>query len=66
MHKLVGCHGYSRVDFLMDKSYNIFALEINTLPGLTDTSLLPKATMGIGMSYGDTICEIINLSYQNI
>ena len=42
----------------------IFALEINTLPGLTDTSLLPKATMSIGMSYRETICKIIDLSYK--
>ena len=64
LHKLVGCNSYSRVDFLMDKNSNIFALEINTLPGLTDTSLLPKATMNIGMSYQDTIYKIIDLSYK--
>ena len=64
LHKLVGCKSYSRVDFLMDKDANIFALEINTLPGLTDTSLLPKATMSIGMSYRETICKIIDLSYK--
>ena len=62
LHKLVGCHSYSRVDFLMDIKSNIFALEINALPGLTNTSLLPKATMGVGMSYLDTIQKIIELS----
>jgi len=64
LHKLVGCDSYSRVDFLMDKDSNIFVLEINTLPGLTDTSLLPKATMGIGMSYRQTIHKIIDSSYK--
>ena len=64
LHKLVGCDSYSRVDFLMDKNSNIFALEINTLPGLTDTSLLPKATKSIGMSYRETIYKIIDLSYK--
>jgi len=65
LHKIVGCDSYSRVDFLMNKDSNIFVLEINTLPGLTDTSLLPKATMNIGMSYKEMIHKIINLSYKS-
>ncbi|MBI45095.1 MAG: D-alanine--D-alanine ligase [Candidatus Marinimicrobia bacterium] len=64
LHKMIGCHAYSRVDFLMDEQCNIFTLEINTLPGLTDTSLLPKATASIDMSYYDTINKIIDFSFN--
>ena len=60
LHKLVGCHSYSRVDFLMDSNHNVFILEINTLPGLTDTSLFPKAASKIGMSYKDIPNEKYN------
>ena len=43
LYELVGCRHYSRVDFILDKNNDIYILEINTLPGLTDTSLFPKA-----------------------
>ena len=43
LYELIGCRHYARVDFLLDDSGDIYILEINTLPGLTDTSLLPKA-----------------------
>ena len=43
LYELVGCRHYARVDFILDKYDMIHILEINTLPGLTSTSLLPKA-----------------------
>ena len=43
LYEIVGCQHYSRVDFLLGKNNDIYILEINTLPGLTDTSLFPKA-----------------------
>ena len=43
LYELVGCRHYARIDFLLDNDGNVYILEINTLPGLTDTSLLPKA-----------------------
>ena len=62
LNKLVGCRSYSRVDFLMEPNSNVFVLEINTLPGLTNTSLFPKAASKIGMSYRDIINKIVDLS----
>lgn len=49
---------YSRADFLLDDKGNLYCLEMNTLPGMTSASLLPKEAQAIGMEYGD-LCELI-------
>ncbi|HXC62224.1 MAG TPA: D-alanine--D-alanine ligase, partial [Nitrospiria bacterium] len=43
VHQAIGCDGYSRVDIRVDRKFRPFVLEINTLPGMTESSLLPKA-----------------------
>ncbi len=55
----VGCESYGRIDFRLDKDYKPFCLEINTLPGLTSTSLLPKAAKAVGVSFEELIDRII-------
>ena len=62
IHKLVGCGSYSRSDFRLSEDGEIYFLEINTLPGFTDTSLFPKAAMSAGINYNDLINKIIKLS----
>lgn len=49
---------YSRADFLLDDEGNLFCLEVNTLPGMTPASLLPKEAKAAGIEYGD-LCEWI-------
>ena len=49
---------YSRADFLLDENGNIYCLEVNTLPGMTATSLLPQEAKAAGIEYGD-LCELI-------
>lgn len=49
---------YSRADFLLDAGGNLFCLEMNTLPGMTAASLLPKEAKVAGIEYGD-LCELI-------
>jgi D-alanine-D-alanine ligase len=49
---------YSRADFLLDENGNIFCLEMNTLPGMTATSLLPQEAKAAGIEYGE-LCELI-------
>ena len=49
---------YSRADFLLDEDGNIYCLEVNTLPGMTSASLLPKEAAAVGISYGE-LCELI-------
>ncbi len=58
----VGCKNYGRIDFILDKDLNPFCLEINTLPGLTSTSLLPKAAKAVGISFEDLVDRIIHKS----
>ena len=63
LYQEIGCRHYARVDFLLceDKHY---LLEINTLPGLTSTSLLPKSASKIGLDYVSLVEKIINISLK--
>ena len=49
---------YSRADFLLTESGEIYCLEVNTLPGMTPSSLLPQEAKAAGINYGD-LCELI-------
>ena len=49
---------YSRADFLLDENGDIYCLEVNTLPGMTATSLLPQEAAAAGNPYGE-LCELI-------
>jgi D-alanine-D-alanine ligase len=57
-HNALGCAGYSRIDFRLDEENAPFCLEVNTLPGMTATSLVPKAAAAAGIGYGE-LCERI-------
>lgn len=50
-YKALDCRHWGRVDLLMDENKNIWLLEINTIPGLTSHSLVPKAAKAIGMDF---------------
>jgi D-alanine-D-alanine ligase len=55
---------YSRSDFRLDEAGNLWLIEVNTLPGLTATSLLPQSAAAVGIDY-PTLCERISqLAYQ--
>ncbi len=57
-HRSLGVEIYSRVDVLLDARNRPFVLEANTIPGMTETSLLPKAAVAKGISFPD-LCGII-------
>jgi D-alanine-D-alanine ligase len=57
-HRGLGCAGVTRVDFIVAKDGTPFILEINTLPGMTATSLVPKIAAGLGIPFPD-LCERI-------
>jgi D-alanine-D-alanine ligase len=63
-HNCLGCYGISRVDLMLDENDNPFILEINTMPGMTATSLVPKAAAAAGISF-EKLVEII-LNYSNL
>jgi D-alanine-D-alanine ligase len=58
-HEALGCDGATRVDLIVSDRGNEVILEVNTLPGLTPTSLLPKIAGGVGLSFGDLVEEIL-------
>jgi len=64
IHQLTGCDVYSRVDFRIDSNGNPWFLEINTLPGLTETSLFPLASKKAGINFEKMILNLINLSNE--
>lgn len=55
---------YGRVDFLLNEKNEIYCLEINTLPGMTSTSLLPQEAQAVGMSYDELCNHIIEVSMK--
>ena len=61
---ILQCSGYARADFILDKNNVPWFLEINTLPGMTTTSLVPKSAMAAGISFNDLIQMIINKSVK--
>lgn len=63
-HKALGLRAYSRTDFILDKEGRAWCLEVNTLPGMTANSLIPKAAKVAGMSYPQLCGEIVRLSME--
>ncbi len=60
----IGCNPYARVDIMMDSQGNMYCLEVNTLPGMTATSLIPDEARAVGIDY-PSLCEmIVNLSLE--
>lgn len=59
VYRLLGCRGAARVDFRLDRQDRPFILEINTVPGMTETSLLPKAAEAAGISYDELVARIV-------
>ena len=55
----VGCKGYARVDFMVDRAGIPWFMEVNTLPGMTDTSDLPAQAAAAGLSYEDLVETIL-------
>jgi len=62
-HKLLGCFGCSRVDLILSRDNLPFILEINTIPGFTSTSLLPKAAKAVGIEFNQLCMKLIELAY---
>ena len=59
-HRAIGAESYSRVDFRVDAHESPFLIEINTLPGLTNLSYLPKMAAHVGIAYPDLVETILD------
>lgn len=60
-HQVLGCSGYSRSDMIVSNK-GVYLLEVNTLPGLTSESLVPKAADAIGLPFPNLLEHIIDLA----
>lgn len=58
-HRALGCSGATRVDLIIDAEGNPFVLEVNTIPGMTETSLLPKIAKNAGIGFGELLLKIL-------
>ena len=64
IYQTLDCRHYARIDFRINEKNEYYFLEINTLPGMTSTSLLPKAAKAAGLEFSDLIKTIINLAKE--
>jgi len=58
-HAALGCSGYSRVDFIVTEEKEAYLLEVNTLPGMTDLSLLPEIAQHAGVGFAELVERIL-------
>lgn len=63
--KATGAKGWGRVDVMRDKQNKWQILEVNTVPGMTETSLVPKAAKVYGLNFSELVCKIIELSVND-
>ena len=62
--KVLGLEVYYRLDYMLDKSGRLYALEVNSLPGMTSESLVPREAKAAGMSYNELCEKITELSLE--
>jgi UDP-N-acetylmuramate--alanine ligase len=62
-YKALGCEGFGRVDVLLDDKAEPYVLEVNTIPGFTSTSLLPKAARAAGMDFTQLCLTLVDMAY---
>ena len=59
VHRLLGLGSYSRSDYIVDEKGDIYFIEINTLPGMTPTSLMPQEAAAVGIDFNELCRQII-------
>ncbi len=63
-HNSLDCRNFSRVDMILSKDDEIYVLEVNTIPGFTERSLLPKAAAAANISFVELCNTIVNTTYS--
>jgi D-alanine-D-alanine ligase len=62
--RAIGGRDYARVDVMVHASGAVYVLEVNTLPGMTETSLLPKAAAAAGITYANLCDRMVQLAWR--
>lgn len=63
-HHILDCRGMSRTDMIITPRQQIYVLELNTIPGMTKTSLLPQAAKAVGISFSEMLDRIITAALK--
>ena len=63
-HKLLGCRGISRADTIVDADGEVWLLEVNTIPGMTKTSLVPDAARAAGIEFPELCRTLVELALE--
>jgi D-alanine-D-alanine ligase len=64
--RAIGCSGWSRVDVMRDKAGGLWLLEVNTAPGMTSHSLVPKAAAKVGIDFEELCWRILETSFPEV
>lgn len=64
-YRIVGCSGWGRVDLMLDQKGQPWLLEVNTTPGMTEHSLVPKAAAAAGISFDQLVMKILASTVKN-
>ena len=62
IYKELNVRDFGRIDFMVDKKGEVYALEVNTIPGFTETSLLPDAARAAGISFEELVASIVQFA----
>ncbi len=63
-YRAIGCRHYARVDFRITDDWLPYCLEVNTLPGMTSTSLVPKAARAAGIEFPELVEKIVQMAFS--
>ena len=63
-HRALGCRDLSRTDFIVDQNLRFVVLEVNSLPGMTATSLYPEGAQGLGLAFDELLIELVERAYR--
>ncbi len=65
VYELLGCHGFARVDLMLEQDTGeLWVLETNVVPGLTETSLLPQAADAAGLSFDELLERVLHSAFD--
>nr|WP_302053669.1 hypothetical protein [Buchnera aphidicola] len=62
----LGCSGCGRIDVILDNENKFWLLEVNTIPGMTNRSLVPISAQNMGISFDELVLLILNMNDQNL
>jgi D-alanine-D-alanine ligase len=64
VYKTLDCRGFARVDFMMGQKNDVYVLEVNTIPGMTEVSLYPDAARAAGIEFPDLVERLVKLGLE--